>query len=243
VRKDYRFDSEHGPVSFADLFGDKQTLVIYSYMFGPQRERPCPMCTSLLSAWDGEARMRPSMYSLAAMERFATSGAARWASRLPIPARIPVARPTSCRYGPFSIRRRKVEGSTGTRSSSTAGELNSSDGGEEGIAWRAATCPFRARPGARYPRFVAATVDRSKPAGIYIRRGGEGGIDSGLRPSPFGRRVRVVQNRLRRFCRTPFSISRVRIPASGLPQLSDRNRRELIGRLAEREGFEPSMGF
>ncbi len=23
-------------------------------MFGPQRERPCPMCTSLLSAWDGE---------------------------------------------------------------------------------------------------------------------------------------------------------------------------------------------
>ena len=32
--------------------------------------------------------------------------------------------------------------------------------------------------------------------------GGEGGIDSGLRPSPFGRRVRVVQNRRRRFCRT-----------------------------------------
>jgi predicted dithiol-disulfide oxidoreductase (DUF899 family) len=28
--------------------------VVYSYMFGPQRERPCPMCTSLLSAWDGE---------------------------------------------------------------------------------------------------------------------------------------------------------------------------------------------
>ena len=24
-------------------------------MFGPERERPCPMCTSLLSAWDGEA--------------------------------------------------------------------------------------------------------------------------------------------------------------------------------------------
>jgi predicted dithiol-disulfide oxidoreductase (DUF899 family) len=52
----YRFQSERGPVTFADLFGDKQTLVLYSYMFGPQRERPCPMCTSLLSAWDGEAR-------------------------------------------------------------------------------------------------------------------------------------------------------------------------------------------
>lgn len=53
--KNYRFVGEEGPVSFADLFGDKQTLVIYTYMYGPQRERPCPMCTSLLSAWDGEA--------------------------------------------------------------------------------------------------------------------------------------------------------------------------------------------
>jgi predicted dithiol-disulfide oxidoreductase (DUF899 family) len=56
VKKQYRFQSERGPVSFADLFGDKQTLVVYSYMYGPQRERPCPMCTSLLSAWDGEAQ-------------------------------------------------------------------------------------------------------------------------------------------------------------------------------------------
>jgi len=52
VTKDYRFESERGPVGFADLFGDKQTLVIYSYMFGPQRERPCPMCTSLMSSWE-----------------------------------------------------------------------------------------------------------------------------------------------------------------------------------------------
>lgn len=56
VTKDYQFQSERGPVSFADLFGDKQTLVVYSYMYGPQRDRPCPMCTSLLSSWDGEAQ-------------------------------------------------------------------------------------------------------------------------------------------------------------------------------------------
>ena len=56
VKKQYQFQSERGPVSFADLFGDKQALVVYSYMFGPNRERPCPMCTSLLSAWDGEAQ-------------------------------------------------------------------------------------------------------------------------------------------------------------------------------------------
>ena len=56
VTKNYQFQSERGPVSFAEMFGDKQTLVVYSYMYGPQRERPCPMCTSLLSAWDGEAQ-------------------------------------------------------------------------------------------------------------------------------------------------------------------------------------------
>jgi predicted dithiol-disulfide oxidoreductase (DUF899 family) len=69
VAKDYRFQSEHGPVSFADLFGDKQTLVVYSYMFGPQRERPCPMCTSLLSAWDGEARDVEQRVALAVVAR------------------------------------------------------------------------------------------------------------------------------------------------------------------------------
>jgi predicted dithiol-disulfide oxidoreductase (DUF899 family) len=69
VTKDYRFDGERGPVSFADLFGDKQTLVIYSYMFGPQRERPCPMCTSLLGAWDGEARDVEQRVALAVIAR------------------------------------------------------------------------------------------------------------------------------------------------------------------------------
>src|SRR5690242_11491645 len=38
VTGDYRFEGEDGPATFADLFGDKQTLAIYSYMFGPQRE-------------------------------------------------------------------------------------------------------------------------------------------------------------------------------------------------------------
>ena len=52
VDKTYRFIGESGEVTLEDLFGDKQTLVVYSYMFGPQRERPCPMCTSLMASWD-----------------------------------------------------------------------------------------------------------------------------------------------------------------------------------------------
>jgi predicted dithiol-disulfide oxidoreductase (DUF899 family) len=69
VKKKYQFQGERGPVSFADLFGDKQTLVVYSYMFGPQRERPCPMCTSLLSSWDGEAQDMEQNVALAVVAR------------------------------------------------------------------------------------------------------------------------------------------------------------------------------
>jgi predicted dithiol-disulfide oxidoreductase (DUF899 family) len=65
----YRFEGENGQTDFAGLFGDKETLVVYSYMFGPQRERPCPMCTSLLSAWDGEARDVGQRVSLAVVAR------------------------------------------------------------------------------------------------------------------------------------------------------------------------------
>ena len=56
IPKDYRFEGEHGPVGLSDLLGDRQTIAIYSMMYGPKRKEPCPMCTSLLSAWDGEAR-------------------------------------------------------------------------------------------------------------------------------------------------------------------------------------------
>jgi len=69
VRGNYRFIGQHGPVDFAALFGDKSTLVTYSWMFGPQRERPCPMCTSLLGAWDGEARDMEQNVALAVIAR------------------------------------------------------------------------------------------------------------------------------------------------------------------------------
>ena len=55
VPQNYAFIGGDGPASFPDLFGDKQTLAVYSYMYGPQRAQPCPMCTSLMAAWDGES--------------------------------------------------------------------------------------------------------------------------------------------------------------------------------------------
>jgi predicted dithiol-disulfide oxidoreductase (DUF899 family) len=54
VPEDYRFESEQGPATLSQMFGEHDTLVTYNWMFGPRRERPCPMCTSLLGALDGE---------------------------------------------------------------------------------------------------------------------------------------------------------------------------------------------
>jgi predicted dithiol-disulfide oxidoreductase (DUF899 family) len=52
---DFEFISESGPTSLPSLFGEKDTLMVYSMMYGPQRKAPCPSCTSFLSAWNGIA--------------------------------------------------------------------------------------------------------------------------------------------------------------------------------------------
>ena len=54
VTKNYEFEGEGGRATLPGLFGNKQTLVIYSYMFGPAREQPCPMCTSFMSTWEAK---------------------------------------------------------------------------------------------------------------------------------------------------------------------------------------------
>jgi predicted dithiol-disulfide oxidoreductase (DUF899 family) len=56
VRTDFAFTAESGPTLLSQLFGDKDTLMVYSMMFGPQRSGPCPSCTSFLSAWNGVAK-------------------------------------------------------------------------------------------------------------------------------------------------------------------------------------------
>ncbi len=66
VPQDYEFVAANGPVRLSDLFsgkfsgassssGDKDTLMVYSMMFGPARKTPCPSCTSFLSSWNGTA--------------------------------------------------------------------------------------------------------------------------------------------------------------------------------------------
>lgn len=50
VTKDYTFEGQGGTATLADLFEGHDTLVTYCYMFGPERARPCPMCTQFVGA-------------------------------------------------------------------------------------------------------------------------------------------------------------------------------------------------
>lgn len=55
VLQDYEFISADGPVRLSSLFGARDTLLVYSMMFGPERKGPCPSCTSFLTSWNGSA--------------------------------------------------------------------------------------------------------------------------------------------------------------------------------------------
>lgn len=69
VQGDYRFLGEAGETGLEGLFGDKQTLLIYSYMFGPERARPCPMCTCMLGPLDQNAADIEQNIALAVVAR------------------------------------------------------------------------------------------------------------------------------------------------------------------------------
>jgi predicted dithiol-disulfide oxidoreductase (DUF899 family) len=59
------------PVKLSELFGDKGTLLLYSWMFGPSWDKPCPSCTSLMDGFDR------TWYSVAQDASFAAIAKAR----------------------------------------------------------------------------------------------------------------------------------------------------------------------
>ena len=57
VKEDYLFEGESGQVRLSELFAPgKETLAVYSFMFGPERERPCPGCTHFLDGLEGSTQ-------------------------------------------------------------------------------------------------------------------------------------------------------------------------------------------
>jgi predicted dithiol-disulfide oxidoreductase (DUF899 family) len=53
VGKEYRFDTEHGPRTLAELFDGRSQLLVYHFMFGPAFAAGCPVCSSAADTFNG----------------------------------------------------------------------------------------------------------------------------------------------------------------------------------------------
>jgi predicted dithiol-disulfide oxidoreductase (DUF899 family) len=50
--KTYRFDTDEGKVSLADLFRGRSQLLVYHFMFGPDYTAGCPSCSAIADGFD-----------------------------------------------------------------------------------------------------------------------------------------------------------------------------------------------
>jgi predicted dithiol-disulfide oxidoreductase (DUF899 family) len=55
VDKEYRFDTDEGPATLADLFRGRSQLLIYHFMFGPDYAAGCPSCSAIADGFNGSA--------------------------------------------------------------------------------------------------------------------------------------------------------------------------------------------
>src|SRR5690349_9184515 len=53
VEKEYRFETDAGPASLADLFQGRSQLLIYHFMFGPDYTAGCPSCSAIADGFNG----------------------------------------------------------------------------------------------------------------------------------------------------------------------------------------------
>ena len=55
VDKEYRFDTDEGSSSLADLFRGRSQLLVYHFMFGPDYKAGCPSCSAIADGFNGFA--------------------------------------------------------------------------------------------------------------------------------------------------------------------------------------------
>ncbi len=53
IDKEYRFETDEGTASLADLFRGRSQLLIYHFMFGPDYTAGCPSCSAIADGFDG----------------------------------------------------------------------------------------------------------------------------------------------------------------------------------------------
>ena len=104
IWKPYRFKDAMAPRSACSICSAADTLVTYFWMYGPQRERPCPMCTNWLGAVNGNAadikqRVALKILGRSTVERQLRSrrsaAGATWTSSRPSATTIPATSASS----------------------------------------------------------------------------------------------------------------------------------------------------
>ena len=55
VDKDYRFETDAGSATLADLFEGRSQLMVYHFMFGPDYTAGCPSCSMIADGFNGFA--------------------------------------------------------------------------------------------------------------------------------------------------------------------------------------------
>jgi predicted dithiol-disulfide oxidoreductase (DUF899 family) len=53
IEKEYRFETDEGPASLADLFRGRSQLMIYHFMFSPDYAAGCPSCSAIADGFNG----------------------------------------------------------------------------------------------------------------------------------------------------------------------------------------------
>ena len=56
IDKEYRFETDHGTASLADLFRGRSQLLVYHFMFGPEYTGGCPACSAIADGFNGFAK-------------------------------------------------------------------------------------------------------------------------------------------------------------------------------------------
>ena len=89
VESEYRFETDEGTRTLAELFEGRSQLLVYHFMFGPTYEAGCPVCSSNADAVNGvlphlHARDVTMLYvSRAPLERLPRPTRAGWAGAFP----------------------------------------------------------------------------------------------------------------------------------------------------------------
>src|SRR5258707_7609600 len=52
IDKEYRFDTDEGGASLADLFRGRSQLLVYHFMLGPDFKAGCPYCSGIADGVD-----------------------------------------------------------------------------------------------------------------------------------------------------------------------------------------------